>query len=117
MRPKGSRLSSKPGARARAWQSMRILRRFTQAELQMTAEIRRTNVKRFVARLLAAGYIRVIRERVNGIAGQGNIYQLVRDTGPLAPIPWKNGEMLDQNTRQIFGPGGVEVVPTGERPT
>jgi len=115
MRPKGSRLSSKPGARARAWQSMRILRRFTQDELQMTAEIRKANVKFFVARLLDAGYLAITQARRGGHSP--NRYQLVRDTGPLAPIAWKNGEVIDQNTRQIFGPDGVEIVPTGERPT
>lgn len=115
MRPKGSRLSSKPCARARAWRSMRILRTFTQAELQMTAEIRRANVKFFVARLLDAGYLRIATPRRGGYSP--NRYRLVRDSGPLAPIPWKNGEVFDPNTRQIWGPGGVEVIPTGERPT
>lgn len=113
MRPKGSRLSSRPGARARAWQSMRIMRRFTQDELQMTAEIRKGNVKFFVKRLLDAGYLVIAQARRGGHAP--NRYQLVRDTGPLAPIPWMNGEMFDPNTRQIFGPNGVEIVPTGER--
>lgn len=113
MRPKGSRLSSKPGARARAWQSMRILRRFTQDELQMTAEISKANVKFFVARLLDAGYLTITQARRGGHSP--NQYQLVRDNGPIAPISWKNGEVFDPNTRQIFGPGGAEIVPTGER--
>lgn len=113
MRPKGSRLSSRPGARARAWQSMRILRRFTQAELVITAEIREENCKVYVRRLLAAAYLHVIMPRRG--TRSGNTYQLVRDTGPAAPIPWHNGETFDPNERTIYGPGGVVVVPTGER--
>ena len=114
MRPKGSRLSSKPGARARAWKSMRILRQFTQADLQITAEIREKNVAAFVRPLVKAGFVRIHKPRRGGHSP--HVYQLVRDTGPLAPIPWKNGEVLDQNTRTIYDANGEVVIPTGERP-
>lgn len=114
MRPKGSRLSSKPGARARAWQSMRILRRFTVADLQITAEIREENTRAFIRPLVAAGFLRVHAPRKG--YRDAAIYQIVRDSGPLAPIPWKNGEVLDQNTRTIYDNEGNVVIPTGERP-
>lgn len=113
MRPKGSRLSSKPGARARAWKSMRILKTFTHADLMITAEIRHQNVKMFVKALLDAGYLKLTKPPMRG---HWSTYRLVRDTGPQCPIPWKNGEVLDQNTRTIYGKDGVIVIPTGEGP-
>lgn len=114
MRPKGSRLSSKPGARARAWNSMRILRSFTLADLMRTAEIREENADHFIRAIRRAGFIRV--EKPNRGSRTATVYRIVRDTGPLAPIPWKNGEVLDQNTRTIYDASGNVVTPTGERP-
>lgn len=83
--------------RARAWQSMRILRRFSQPEIVATAEISPNNCAKYIRALLASGYLRVIRPRHNGKAGAGALYRLVKNTGPFAPME-KDGFIFDPNT-------------------
>ena len=94
-----------PKARDRAWQSMRILRTFTQPDLAATAEIGMANVKKYVNGLVKSGYLRVVRERDSGRKGGHAVYRLVRDTGPKAPRLQSDGNTYDPNEHQVYSGG------------
>lgn len=78
-------------ARQKMWNSMRILRRFTTADLQATAEIGNSHCRKYVKRLLDAGYLRVAQPKREGVSGGHAIYALVRDSGVHAPRISKDG--------------------------
>ncbi len=86
----------------RVWTSMRVMRRFTSADLQTTAEAGETAVQKFCRALLQAGYLVIAKPRVSGRPGSRDLYVLVRDTGPLPPIRREDGSgVYDQNTGQV----------------
>lgn len=102
-------------ARAKAWTSMRILQCFTLPQLQITAEGTEGNLFVFVRRLVRAGYLRIAKEREINRPGSRTVYQLVRNTGPLRPIPQRSGVVYDPNIREVFGqprgvPGGNAIM-------
>lgn len=72
-------------ARNVIWQTMRKLRRFTSADLVAVAEANRDNVRKYVAALAEAQYLRCVEPRRYGPAGGHAVWQLVRNTGPVAP--------------------------------
>lgn len=100
------------GARARAWTSMRILGRFTIADIMATAEIPRQNASKYLVALEKAGFLVRVRDNVSGQAGSLIIYRLVRNAGPDAPIVQTNGDVLDPNTGTRYGQAGEEVGTT-----
>ncbi len=97
------------GARARAWTSMRILRRFTIADIMATAEIPRQNASKYLVALEKAGFLARESDNVSGRPGSLIIYRLARNTGPDAPIvDQKTGDVRDCNTNKWYAPGGAE---------
>lgn len=96
-----------PRARDRAWQSMRILRRFSLPDLNSTAEIGANNAKKYVTGLTRSGYLRCVREKQNGHKDGHAIWLLIRDTGPHAPRLRSNGNTYDPNLHQEFE-GGIK---------
>lgn len=71
--------------RARLWQSMRVLRRFTVADIVAAGEVGESAATKYVRFLRQAGYLRVVQPKREGITGGHAVYALVRDTGPHAP--------------------------------
>jgi hypothetical protein len=67
------------------WQSMRVMRCFTVAEVMATAEVGASAATKYVRYLLRAGYLRCVVAKRNGRTGGHAQYRLVKDTGPLAP--------------------------------
>jgi len=105
-RVKGARdkVAAADNVRAHAWRSMRILRRFTRPQLQTTVTgLTETNAAKFIRTLRRAGYLRVTQEHVSGRSGSYDVFQLIRDTGPLCPVCWGDGQVYDLNTKQTFG--------------
>ena len=72
--------------RGKVWQSMRILRRFTVADLCRTSGAKRSNVRKFVKRLEVHGYIAQQGSFAGGRPGVFRGLRLVKDTGPLHPM-------------------------------
>ncbi len=104
-RPLGAKTKHRSAgqARERAWQSMRILMRFTVAELVATAEIEESNARKYVRRLHRTGYLRLLAGNANGHPGSHSVWLLVRNSGPRAPIPrTKDTHVWDLNTKQLF---------------
>lgn len=91
-------------ARARIWQSMRILRAFDLPTLCATAEAQHDNAKRYVRALARAGVIRVARPKQNGVKGGQTLYRLPLDLGPHAPRVQNDGRVWDPNTNQVLEP-------------
>ncbi len=96
-----------PRARDRAWQSMRVMRRFTLPDLVATAEIHEDNAKKYVRGLVRSGYLRIAVEKDNGRKGGHAVYQLIRDTGPRAPRMQTDGSAYDPNEHRIYQ-GGIK---------
>lgn len=97
----GSHSKSRPSgeARAQAWQSMRMMQRFTTADLMTTGSINSDNARKYVRRLADAGYLRVAKAGVSGRPGSRTLWLLIRDTGPVPPIVWADGRVYDGNTK------------------
>jgi hypothetical protein len=77
--------------RARAWQSMRILRQFTVADLRRTSALETTesdyqNLKKWLRRLAVHGVIAPEGPPVFRRAGEYQTYRLARDIGPKHPL-------------------------------
>lgn len=88
-------------ARARSWQSMRVLRRFTLPDLVATAEIGAANAKAYTIALRRAGYVRCVLARRAGKGGHA-VYMLARNTGPRAPMVRNNGTVWDANSDAVY---------------
>lgn len=82
------------------WTAMRILRRFSLPSLLQSCpspQPKEATVKSYVARLVGAGYLRP-RIVSKGRYGRGqSVYELVRDTGPLAPAITREKRVVDRN--------------------
>lgn len=96
------------GARARAWQSMRMLRVFDIAQIMATAEIPRQNASKFLVALERTGFIQRTRDHVSGRPGSFITYRIARDTGPHAPAVQMTGQVLDVNTGALYAPESGE---------
>lgn len=90
-------------ARLQAWQSMRIMRRFTRAAVLTTADIKKSNLGKYVNALRHAGYLRVARASISGKAGSHEVLELIKDTGPKAPIVGNDGQVFDPNDQKLYG--------------
>lgn len=102
--------ASQAPALQRVWQSMRIHRRFTAPDLMTTAEAGETAVHKYLKALHAAGYLRLAQPRVSGRPGSFDLWALVRDSGPLAPIRRRDGSgVFDPNTQQVWSLQGQLV--------
>jgi hypothetical protein len=72
-------------ALSRMWKSMRMLRVFTTADLEATAEVSYNHAKKYVRALGEAEYLVMAQPRKSGVTGGHASYRLVRNTGPVAP--------------------------------
>lgn len=90
-------------ARARIWQSMRVLRTFDEPSLIATAEATQANTRKYVQLLVRAGVLHIARPRRSGHKGGHTIYRLARDLGPYAPRCQSNGRVWDPNAHQVLG--------------
>lgn len=98
-------------ARNRIWAAMRQLGRFCRADLaaavaQPDSDRRalESSIRRYVARLVAVGYLVPLTGRVR-IAAHPNMgqkrYRLVRDTGPASPLVRRDGSIFDRNLGRV----------------
>jgi len=76
---------------------MRILRRFTRADILTTAAIERSNLTKYIRALVDCGFVAIEQNR-NGMAGSRDVLRIARDNGPQAPVMHRDGSMTDPNT-------------------
>lgn len=89
--------------RYRAWQAMRIMRRFTIPEIAATAEVGISNITQYTQALVGSGHLRVARAKQEGRAGGHVVYAMARNTGPLQPVLRVDGTVYDANTGIVYG--------------
>ncbi|CQR43682.1 hypothetical protein THICB3320732 [Thiomonas sp. CB3] len=95
-----------PAARDRVWQSMRIMRLFSAADLAATAEAGAENAQKYCRGLLRSGVLRIAQDKRQGRKFGHTVYQLARDLGPLAPRLRSDGTTYDPNAHAVLQ-GGV----------
>lgn len=95
-------------ARRQAWQSMRIMRRFTRAAILISAEINESNLRKYIKGLLRCNFLDIAQERVSGRPGSVDVLRMARDNGPRPPILHIDGSMTDPNTGERWIPEGVD---------
>lgn len=96
-------------ARQRVWNSIRVLKRFTAAQLEATATIRRANLQKYLLALDRAGYLTLVRPKQNGKSLGHAIWRLARDTGPRAPIVRTDSSGVYDPNHDALYPGRAEA--------
>ncbi len=95
-----------PEARSKIWSAIRYLKSFSLEDIESTTHQSYPHVRRYVKRLMDAGYLRLVQQGKGG--QQINHYRLARDTGPLPPMPRRNlTQVYDPNTKQTYGEQAV----------
>lgn len=86
------------------WRGMYMLKEFTFADLIQNAsiEIPENTAKDYCKRLLAAGYLRVLR-KADPHRAQIALYRLIRHSGPRAPQVQRVRRVYDPNSGQAYG--------------
>lgn len=88
----------------RAWNAMRLQRRFTVPSISLVAKTARdgtspANLQRYIRDLVGAGYVVELPLREKGTSETSNgfkVYKLIKDTGHLAP-DYSKGRIVDRN--------------------
>ncbi len=91
--------------RQRAWQAMRIMKRFTTFDIRATAGIGESNLRNYIKALHKAGYLALVKERRSGENLGHAVWRLARDSGPKHPILRVEGGMFDPNTGLVWMDG------------
>lgn len=88
------------------WRGMNILKDFNFRDLVATASISisEATARDYCKRLLAAGYLRVLR-KANPALEQVATYRLIRRSGPLPPKIQRVQQVYDPNTGKVYGLG------------
>jgi len=110
-RSTASKRQYKKTGRQKIWNSLKIQRVVSVADLVCLAAVTEANASLYLRKLVKSSYVRV-RHAVNTalpnseIKGQTSTYQLLRDTGRLCPIVRKDG-CWDQNEQQLYPFNGM----------
>lgn len=94
--PKVATAAATRNGRTRMWTAMRIGRRFTAQDVAAAAEAPLRSTRKYINALIRVGYVRMVKA-TTGSVGDYSIYQLLKDTGPLAPRIHNDGSVLDPN--------------------
>ncbi len=86
----------------RAWTSMRILHIFSVPQILICSEISELVALEFVYQMHQTNFLRLVERCDAEVFGSENIYQLIENTGPIAPLICADGIVYDINTRTIY---------------
>jgi hypothetical protein len=108
VRRDGSRVVTGDGC-GNMWRTMRAMGEFSPRELAShsttdTVGVSETHAKVYCSKLLAAGFLRVLRKARPG--QQQAIYRLVRNTGPRPPVVQRVQRVFDPNNGKFHDLGG-----------
>lgn len=81
-------------ARDKIWRAMRMLRQFKIAQLLEICSVPRKTAEKYLRALVRAEYLRVAKP---SRGKTGNVYTLIKNTGPFAPRAGRTGVSLDPN--------------------
>lgn len=86
--------------RQRLWQAMRIKSAFTTADLVTLCGVDRSPTLRYLRALEDGGYLRELGKQRSSLVGytggHAKVLQLIKNTGPIAPVP-ESGGLFDAN--------------------
>lgn len=89
--------------RQQAWNSIRVIKRFTSAQIEATAAISRDNLRKYLKALHQTGYLVQVRPKQNGKSLGHAVWRLARDSGPSAPIVRTDGSgVYDPNQDHLY---------------
>lgn len=99
-----ARQDTRRTARDRIWHSVRILRRFTYADVATAADAGYDDVKTYLGTLRRVGVIRITGRAATGRRGPRTpVMNLVRDLGPLTPRRKRGGKAVyDPNAHEVL---------------
>lgn len=108
VRRDGSRVVTGDGC-DNMWRTMRAMVEFSPRELAShsttdTVGVSETHAKVYCSKLLAAGYLRVLRKARPG--QQQAVYRLIRNTGPRPPVVQRVQRVFDPNNGKYHALGG-----------
>lgn len=91
--------------RKRMWQSMRILNEFDAGQVASTSDVSLSAARSYISQLKKAGFVFVVKHAPRSgtaieRAGETTIFRLLKNTGPLHPVPKTKG-VLDANTNKL----------------
>jgi len=86
----------------RAWTSMRILQIFSVSQILICSEISELVALEFVYQMHQTNFLHLVEGCDAEVFGSENIYQLIENTGPIAPLICADGIVYDINTRTIY---------------
>ena len=98
-----TRRYSVQNARQRAWNGMRIFKRFTLVDLELSAEINERNLRTYLHALHRTGFLRIERPKRNGRAMGHIVWRIAPGVGPQAPIVRRDQSgVYDPNTDRLI---------------
>ncbi len=89
-------------AKGHAMDGMRILQIFSVSQILICSEISELVALEFVYQMHQIDFLRLVEGCEAGVFGNENIYQLIENTGPIAPLICADGIVYDINTRTIY---------------
>jgi len=89
---------------------MQIFISFTTDDILATADIKNSNLNKYLTLLRRHGYV----DETGQIGESGQLhyrklFELVKDTGPTCPIAYRESGLRDLNTGEVFEPEEEEV--------
>ncbi|MES1023409.1 hypothetical protein ABN584_10965 [Gloeocapsa sp. BRSZ] len=84
-----------------AWTSMRIFGSFSLSQIEASANISKSELEKYVERLHRAGYLQMLRRSTGNYSDDEMLYQLVKDSGRIAPITCDE-VIYDLNTNTLY---------------
>lgn len=88
---------------AKCWRSMRVLKKFSTADIAQGAEVSDSYSRQYVHALHKAGYMRCLTPHKSGAIREGAVYLLIKDTGPRNPIiRQRDNAVFDPNLNEVF---------------
>ena len=86
----------------RAWTSMRILHIFSASQILICSEISKLVAQEFVCQMYKVNFLRLVEVYDPTVFGSENVYQLIKNTEPNAPLLCADGVVYDINTSSIY---------------
>lgn len=110
---------NRPVVRQRCWNSIRVLKKFSIADVATGADCSYSQASLYLTRLRRAGFIRCVQSPRADVAGVSALLFLQYDSGPKAPVPDdEHDQMLDPNTgkRHSYAESEPQKARRGHKP-
>ncbi len=90
-----------PSRKQRMWSAMKVLKRFSHADLALAASVGHIDAKDYCRALRKANYLKVVQTAQRMCRARVYSFDKSKDTGLLAPLVMREGSVFDRNLKQI----------------